>query len=357
MPTNSRSMWFVPAVAVLAVLVFSGGTACKKKVEEAPQVTAELPVQRVVLYRNGVGYFERAGKVKGDEIRFRVREQQVGDFLASLAVAARDGKPVEFVSFPIKKEKKKKDEQPPPRCPVPYPYPYPPYGAGCPGDVPPPDDGEEEEEEDVIEVVVKLQGGVAEHDVVVAYVVESPVWRPTYRIVLDENGKKALLQGWAVVQNTSGEDWKDVWLTVTAGAPLTFRADLGTPYTPRRPLVTDRGEVVQAAVASSVSVSEEVRARLREMEEGGEADEETIEALKMAMEAEMAAASMGDEEGGTGGRWDRGGGRRGPSDAPAAAEPYAIDGTIAPGGYAVGGMGPPPPPPAPRRGSRRRGAG
>jgi hypothetical protein len=96
-------------------------------------------------------------------------------------------------------------------------------------------------------------------------VVESPVWRPTYRVVLDEGEGKALLQGWAVVQNMSGEDWENVWLTMTEGAPLTFRADLGTPYIPWRPVVTDRGEVVQAVVSSSVSVSEETRNRLREM--------------------------------------------------------------------------------------------
>ena len=111
---------------------------------------------------------------------------------------------------------------------------------------------------------MKLKGEEgAEHDVIIAYVVESPIWRPTYRIVMDEAGKKALLQGWAVVQNLSGEDWEDVRLTVTEGAPLTFRADLENPYIPIRPTVTDRGEVVQAAVSSSISVSEETR---REME-------------------------------------------------------------------------------------------
>ncbi|MBI5488348.1 MAG: DUF4139 domain-containing protein [Deltaproteobacteria bacterium] len=343
---RSGSVLLGPAVATLAVLVLVGGTSCKKKEKEAPQVTAELPVQRVVLYRNGVGYFERAGKVTGDEIHFKVRERQVGDFLASLAVVARDGKPVEFVSFPIKKEEKKKDEEPP-RCPYPYPYPYPPIGATCPGDVPPPDDGEEdEEEEDVVDVVVKLQGGAAEHDVVVAYVVESPVWRPTYRIVLDEKGKKALLQGWAVVQNTSGEDWKDVWLTVTEGAPLTFRADLGTPFIPLRPLVTDRGEVVQAAVASSVSVSEQVRARMQEMaeEEGGTgargSGDEGKMGLRDADDVDRIAAI-----GGYGG-------------APtAAAEPSAWDGEMAPGGYPGGyDQAVAAPPPAPPTGLSAAGA-
>jgi hypothetical protein len=258
---------FVACTAAVAVgLAFGGISACKKKAEQPPQVASKLPIQRVVLYRNGVGYFERAGKVKGDEIKFNVRESQVGDFLASLAVVTLDGKPVEFVTFPVKKEKKeKKDETAIP----PYPcYPYMPPGA-CPGMqlVPPPDNGEDAEEEqpeDQVEVVVRLAAGGVEHDVIIAYVVESPIWRPTYRIVVDPEKKSALLQGWAVVQNMSGEDWENVRLSVTEGAPLTFRADLGNPFIPVRPLVTDQGEVVQAAVSSSVSVSEATRAALEQ---------------------------------------------------------------------------------------------
>ena len=266
------------AGAMLAPATLGG---CRKKAEQPPQVASKLPVQRVVLYRNGVGYFERAGKVQGNEIKFKVRESQVGDFLASLTVVTLGGgKPVEFVSFPVqKKEKEKKDQSA-----TPYPcWPYMPPGA-CPGmPQPPPDDGDEEEEpEDQIEVVVKLMGDGAEHDVIIAYVVESPIWRPTYRIVVDESGGKALLQGWAVVQNLSGEDWQDVQMTVTEGAPLTFRADLGNPYIPMRPLVTDRGEVVQAAVSSSVSVSEDTRRMLAELQAQDKAA------------AEVAAASMAD---------------------------------------------------------------
>ncbi|MBN1769618.1 MAG: DUF4139 domain-containing protein [Deltaproteobacteria bacterium] len=253
------------AVAVGAMLLPATLAGCRKKAEQPPQVASKLPVQRVVLYRNGVGYFERAGKVTGDEIKFKVRESQVGDFLASLAVVTLDGKPVEFVSFPVpekKKEKKSETAMPPYPC-----WPYMPPGA-YPGMPPtPPDDGEEEEEPEAqVEVVVKLKGEGTGHDVIIAYVVESPIWRPTYRIVVNEEGGKALLQGWAVVQNLSGEDWEDVQMTVTEGAPLTFRADLGNPFIPARPLVTDRGEVVQAAVSSSVSVSEETRRVLAEMQ-------------------------------------------------------------------------------------------
>jgi hypothetical protein len=341
-------------VIVLSVLAGGFSAACKKKeaAEEKPQVETVLPIQRVVLYRNGVGYFERFGKVAGEEIRFKVRDSQVGDFLASLAVVTASGEPVEFVTFPVRKEE---EEEEPPVPPMPPLYLYGPPAALC-GAIapppPPPEDDEEEEPEDQIEVVVKLQSATGERDVLVAYVVESPVWRPTYRVVLDEGEGKALLQGWAVVQNMSGEDWENVWLTMTEGAPLTFRADLGTPYIPWRPVVTDRGEVVQAVVSSSVSVSEETRRQLSRMaedeEEKADADHAAYPARApspgMALDGIMATGegygAVGGEAGSAG--FGRGGGRMGrgrggaPTDLPAAEEPAAPP-PEPPGGLTAGG--------------------
>ncbi|MGH7436110.1 MAG: DUF4139 domain-containing protein, partial [Polyangiaceae bacterium] len=79
----------------------------------------------------------------------------------------------------------------------------------------------------------------------VGYVAESPVWRPSYRLVVGAAGE-ADLQAWGIVENLSGEDWKDVKLSLIAGAPLAFQADLGTPVIPPRPMVTDNGEVIAA---------------------------------------------------------------------------------------------------------------
>jgi hypothetical protein len=358
---KSWSRLGLAALAVGSMLLPMGLAGCRKKPQQPPQVASKLPVQRVVLYRNGVGYFERAGKVQGDEIKFKVRESQVGDFLASLAVVTVAGKPVEFVSFPVpEKKKEKKDETVPP----PYPcWPYMPPGA-CPGmPQPPPDDADEEEEiEDQVEVVVKLKGDGAEHDVIIAYVVESPIWRPTYRIVVNEEGGKALLQGWAVVQNLSGEDWEDVQMTVTEGAPLTFRADLGNPFIPARPLVTDRGEVVQAAVSSSVSVSEETRRMLAEMQNEEKAAAEVAAATMPADETAAMYDSLGylaatGEGYGGGGMGALGGMARAEAAEPSARRGPARPGRAsaasapAPTSAAYGGApmeqpaAPPPPPP------------
>jgi hypothetical protein len=335
-----------------AVLAAPGAVACGKK-EKAPHVASKLPIQRVVLYRNGVGYFERAGKVPGDEIHFKVRESQVGDFLASLAVVTLDGKPVEFVSFPVKQEEKKKKEE----TPSTPPYPCFPNGpALCPWPAPPtPSTAEEEEEEGQIDVVVKLKGEGAGHDVIIAYVVESPIWRPTYRIVVDDEGGKALLQGWAVVQNMSGEDWRDVRLTVTEGAPLTFRADLANPFVPQRPLVTDRGEVVQAAVSASVSVSDETRRLMALTEEDKEAEvvmPASVAAAEAAAYGELALSGLA---GAGGGAYDESARLEGSSGARRPSRPMARLGDertresrrYPAGGPAQPAAAPPPPPPPP----------
>ena len=70
-----------------------------------------------------------------------------------------------------------------------------------------------------------------------SYVVESPVWKATYRILLGEAETKPTIQGWAVVDNTGDEDWQDVELALVSGLPVSFRHDLYTPRYIRRPEV------------------------------------------------------------------------------------------------------------------------
>jgi hypothetical protein len=80
--------------------------------------------------------------------------------------------------------------------------------------------------------------GTGEHNVFVSYISEVPVWKSTYRIVL--NGKVGggpLLQGWAIVDNTVGQDWENVQLSLVAGAPQSFVQNLSHPYYARRPVV------------------------------------------------------------------------------------------------------------------------
>jgi hypothetical protein len=80
--------------------------------------------------------------------------------------------------------------------------------------------------------------GNGDRDVFVSYISEVPVWKSTYRIILsDKPNEKPVLQGWAVVDNTIGEDWKDVQLSLIAGAPQSFVQDISQPFYVRRPVV------------------------------------------------------------------------------------------------------------------------
>lgn len=80
--------------------------------------------------------------------------------------------------------------------------------------------------------------GTSDRNIFVSYISEVPVWKSTYRIILPEkSGEKPLLQGWAIVDNTIGEDWKDVQLSLIAGSPQSFIQDISQPLYARRPIV------------------------------------------------------------------------------------------------------------------------
>jgi hypothetical protein len=80
--------------------------------------------------------------------------------------------------------------------------------------------------------------GAGDRNLYVSYISEVPIWKTTYRIVLpSKEGRKPLLQGWAIVDNTVGEDWNDIELSLVAGAPHSFIQQLSEPYYGRRPVV------------------------------------------------------------------------------------------------------------------------
>src|SRR5262249_22312547 len=132
-----------------------------------------LALQRVVIYRNGVGYFERRGKIDADAVTFQVRTERVGDFLATLAVMEAGGSSVHSASFPVDVDKKKRDA----------------------------DDDEDDDDEGRSDLPVKPPGKKKhkkkdkddkdkletvrltldgkEHDLSIGYVAETPVWRPS----------------------------------------------------------------------------------------------------------------------------------------------------------------------------------
>jgi hypothetical protein len=71
----------------------------------------------------------------------------------------------------------------------------------------------------------------------VGYVTAAPLWKGTYRLSLPAEGATAHLQGWAVLENMSGEDWRGVELTLLSGNPVSFRQAIYQAYYVNRPEV------------------------------------------------------------------------------------------------------------------------
>jgi hypothetical protein len=81
-----------------------------------------------------------------------------------------------------------------------------------------------------------LFSGQGKRNVRVGYVVEHPVWKTSYRLVLSEK-QRPFLQGWAIVENPSDEDWSDVHMALVSGRPISFKMDLYEPLYASRPVV------------------------------------------------------------------------------------------------------------------------
>ncbi len=210
-------------VAALACLV----AGCAR----SPVVQSELPIRRVVVYRNGVAYFERSGHVEGDEVRFKMKQAEVGDFLATLAVMEQGGSSVRAAAFPLDMDRDNAGARPDPDK-----------------------DSKSRRDKALRTVVLSLDGRA--HDLQIGYVAAAPVWRPSYRVVVLPDGQ-ADLQAWGIVENLSGEAWTGVKLSLVAGAPLAFESQLGTPVIPDRPIVTDQGEVIAAMPKAETSVEQD----------------------------------------------------------------------------------------------------
>src|SRR5262245_61092709 len=273
-----------------------------------------LPVTRVVLYKHGVGYFEREGAVEGDAaLTLTFKQAEVSDVLKSLTVLDLDGGHVASVSY----DSTKPLEQLLAEVALSIPdqgslvgllpqikgarvavQPARPGALGVHAGLQASDategillgvDTAERQTADGISrtVLVSLltgDGDVRSFDlhglakleildpavrrdldyylrtqlsakkkdtrtftffaqgqgrrtVRLSYTLEAPVWKATYRILLREEGKPTLIQGWAVVDNTQDEDWENVRLSLIAGLPVSFIHDLYTPRYIRRPVV------------------------------------------------------------------------------------------------------------------------
>lgn len=161
--------------------------------------------------------------------------------------------------------------------------------------------------------------GKETREVILGYVHEMPVWKTSYRLILPEAAKagdagaatdaKGTLQGWALVENTTDEDWNSVALSLVSGRPVSFQMDLYEPLFVERPTVP---VPTMAGVAPRVYGGAEL-------------------ALEQAKPGAVAAKAMADRGGGGGG-FGGGGGIQGKNRAAAGergvsfgAAPSAVD--------------------------------
>jgi hypothetical protein len=262
----------------------------------------KLPVKRVVLYKNGIGYFEHVGKVQGkQDVAIPFTSGQLNDVLKSLTVLDLDGGRITGVEYgsaaPVDRQigdlrlplgekaslteylqalrgskievrsgtsvlsgrllsvERKTRMGGGATLEVDYVSVITDNGELRTAEVAPQfsvkllDRGMAGKLERYLDIVTASRDadvrrmvisadGTGERSLFVSYISEAPVWKATYRIVLDpKRGKEPLLQGWAIVDNVIGQDWENVQLSLVAGAPQSFVQNLSQPYYSRRPVV------------------------------------------------------------------------------------------------------------------------
>jgi hypothetical protein len=84
-------------------------------------------------------------------------------------------------------------------------------------------------------ITVTSQGD-GQREMLVSYTIAAPIWKTTYRVVMDKEGKP-FFQGWAIVDNVSDEDWQNVQLSLISGTPISFIQPIQKPMYRYRPVV------------------------------------------------------------------------------------------------------------------------
>lgn len=84
--------------------------------------------------------------------------------------------------------------------------------------------------------IVVSSDGAGSREMMVSYTIAAPIWKTTYRVVLDSQGKP-FFQGWAIVDNVSEEDWNNISLSLVSGSPVSFIQPIQKPFYRYRPVV------------------------------------------------------------------------------------------------------------------------
>lgn len=259
-----------------------------------PAFAAELPVRSVVLYKNGVGYFQRAGTLPaGEAARLEFKAGEMNDVLKSLTVRDKAGGAVRSIRYDASEPFAQRLAE----------FPFKPTdrlsglldqskgarisvsngsetvtgiivgartsnGGSAQGDreqvnllldagelrtVELPasatirfaDAGLQRQFADYLQLLLKSRStekrtltlestDAKARDLVVGYMAPFPAWKTSYRLILEE-ATQGHLEGWAIVDNTSGDDWNGVGLALVSGRPVSFISPIYEPRYVARP--------------------------------------------------------------------------------------------------------------------------
>ena len=204
---------------------------------------SQLSLRSVVLYQNGIGYFEHRGSAPGQHLELSFRRYEIGDVLKTITIVPIGGVVGDSAVAALTTTD--------PRTLTDQAW----------KDLPPEARTDEKKSASAAKKEVTDRIGLsialteAAPELAIAYAVPTAAWKPSYRVVLpDTRGQgDALLQGWASINNTSDSDWNDVQLTLATGAPLSFAIDLMTPRFVPRPDIT--GTLVQPVATGAIGSS------------------------------------------------------------------------------------------------------
>ncbi|MEO7650326.1 MAG: DUF4139 domain-containing protein, partial [Bryobacteraceae bacterium] len=257
---------------------------------------AELPVRQVVLYKHGVGYFERSGNLgAGEAARLDFKASEMNDVLKSLTIEEKGGAKVAGVRYDSSEPLEQKLAEFPFRMGDQKPLSAlldqlkgsrvelrtggeTIAGAVVSARLSPGDDKRPPQEHvtllmdsgdlrniDLTAVASvrftdpKLQLQFRDYlatlvnsrskdkrsvyidstdskarQIFASYVTPSPMWKSSYRLIFAQTGQP-MLEGWAIVDNTTGEDWTNVQLALVSGRPISFISQLYEPRYVQRP--------------------------------------------------------------------------------------------------------------------------
>jgi hypothetical protein len=284
----------------------------------AAAFAADLPVKQVVLYKHGVGYFERAGQLgPGESARLDFKAAEMNDVLKSLTVEEKGGGKITGLRYDSSEPLAQRLGEFPFQLGAQQPLSavldqlkgarvelqsgaQTTAGAIVGGRLVPGDDKRQQQEQvtllldsgelrsvDLTAVAgvrftdTKLQLQFKDYLVALvnsrskekrsvyidstdnksrqltaSYMIPTPVWKSSYRLIFDQSAQP-MLEGWAIVDNTTGEDWTNVQLALVSGRPISFISLLYEPRYVERQVAELPEDSSQRPVIHEGAVDEE----------------------------------------------------------------------------------------------------